>query len=168
MNEVLLKAAEIRSAIQHSDLEKVVALIEADLATLQMMTPFGTWLHLAATAGTIDIVKYLVDAGIEVNTRGGTFKGSAINLAASNGHIEIVRYLLEQGAEMDVSEPERNPLFAAIYGGNLAVVELLVSSGIDYCVKYTGESMTNMDAIAFAYERGQKEIADYLLEVGCR
>ncbi len=82
--------------------------------------------------------------------------------AASNGHVEIVRSLLDVGAELDVSKPERNPLFGAIYGGHLEIVKLLVERGIDYRVSYTGQSMKNMDALAFALERGQREIARYL------
>jgi ankyrin repeat protein len=63
---------------------------------------------------------------------------------------------------MDTSEPERNPLFGAVYGGHLHVVQLLVANGIDFRVKYTGRSMNDMDAKAFAVERGQTEIAKYL------
>ena len=74
----------------------------------------------------------------------------------------MVKYLLSCGAEMDVSEPERNPLFGAIYGGHADIAKLLIESGIDTRVKYTGESMKNMDALAFAHERGQKDIAALL------
>jgi len=73
-----------------------------------------------------------------------------------------VQKLLEAGASLDTSEPERNPLFSAIYGGHIELVKLLVKSGIDYRVFYTGEYMKEMDAIAFAQERGQTEIGSYL------
>jgi ankyrin repeat protein len=97
-----------------------------------------------------------------VNARGGTFGGSPVNLAAGYGQPHIVRALLAAGAELDVSEPERNPLFSAIHGGHLEIVKFLIERGIDYRVRYTGESMKDMDALAFARERGQTEIADYL------
>lgn len=155
-------AKEVRGAIKKDDLIKVKELIEADLQRLNIMTPFGTWLHVAASFGRLDIVKFLVSSGIDVNRCGGTFDASAINRAASEGHIDIVDYLLIQGAELDVSEPEKNPLFGAIYGGHLSIVKLLIEHGIDTQVKYTGKSMKGMDALAFARERGQTEIAGFL------
>lgn len=65
---------------------------------------------------------------------------------------------------MDISEPDRNPLFAAIHAGHKNIVELLLKTGIDTTVKYTGKSMKDMDAIAFAYEWGRKEIAEMIKE----
>lgn len=129
---------------------------------MNMVTTFGTWLHVAATHGKLEIVKRLIDLGADINRRGGVFGGGAINVAASEGHIDIVRCLLSSGAEIDVSEPERNPLFAAIRGGHIDIVKLLIEHGIDIHVKYTGDSMKNMDALAFAHEQGQKEIANLL------
>src|SRR5262249_7659824 len=96
------------------------------------------------------------------NKRGGIFDAAPLNLAASKGFIDIVLYLLNSGAEMDTSEPQRNPLFAAIHGGHAEIVKLLLEGGIDKTVKYTGESMRNMDARACALERGQTEIARLL------
>lgn len=40
--------------------------------------------------------------------------------------------------------------------------EKLISHGIDYKMSYTGNYMNKMDAEAFALERGEIEIADYL------
>ncbi|WP_394782105.1 ankyrin repeat domain-containing protein [Undibacterium sp.] len=155
----------IRTAIKQDDLSQVAALIDNNKETLHMDTPFGTWLHVASSMGKFDIVKYLVSSGADVNKNAGTFNADAIRQAASAGHIDIVRYLLTHGSKLDTSEPEKNPLFASIYGGHLDIVRLLIAEGIDYHIKYTGESMKNMDALAFAVERGQTEIANYLLSL---
>lgn len=162
MNEKLEKAKEIRGAIQKRNLEAVAKLIGEDRDILTMMTPFGTWLHVAASAGALEVARLLVELGIDVNARGGTFNSNALNNAASSGDIEMVKYLLSCGADLDVSEPERNPLFGAIYGGHIDVAKYLIDSGIDIHVRYTGGSMTNMDALAFAIERGEKQIAALL------
>lgn len=158
-------AKEIRTAVQEGDPDRVAALIGNSKERLHMMTPFGTWLHVAVDEGKIEVVKRLLAVGADVNAKGGVFKAAAIKHAASEGHTEIVKFLLEAGAEMDVSEPERNPLFGAIYGGHLDIVKLLLEKGIDPHIKYTGESMKNMDALAFAKERGQLEIASYLEKI---
>ncbi len=51
---------EIRSAIKSGNLEKVVELIDGNVEVLNMITPFGTWLHVAASRGQLDIVKKLI------------------------------------------------------------------------------------------------------------
>ncbi|MFU1992785.1 hypothetical protein CN918_03905 [Priestia megaterium] len=155
-------AKEIRSAIKKSDIEKVVELIGSDAERLNMMTPFGTWLHVAASRGELDIVKKLIELGANVNVLGGVYGGGALNEAASAGHIDIVRYLLSCGADMDVSDPERNPLFGAISNGHANIAELLIESGIDTNVTYSGESMREVGALTFAKEQGQKEIVKLL------
>lgn len=157
-------ALEIRTAIKEGDRKKVSALLDADRRRLTIMTPFGTWLHVAAAHGKLDIVKLLVARGANVNANGGIAGGAPLSLAASKGYDDIVRFLLSHGANLDITEPERNPLFSAIYGGHLATAKLLVEMGIDIHKRYTGKSMKDMDALAFAKERGQTEIAKFLRE----
>jgi len=126
------------------------------------MTPFGSWLHVAADFGNLELTKALVASGADVNQRGGTFGGTPINLAAYKGHREVIEFLVGCGAELDESEPERNPLFSAIHGGHIEIVRLLLNAGMNHRISYTGESMENMDALAFARERGQSDIAALL------
>lgn len=127
-----------------------------------MMTPFGSWLHVAASRGELEIVKKLVELASNINMQGGVYGGGALNEAASAGHIDIVRYLLSCGADMDVSEPERNPLFGAISNGYVDIAKLLIEKGIDIDIRYSGEAMENMDALAFVRKQGQKEIVKLL------
>ena len=149
---------EICSAIKSGNLEKVVELIDSNVEVLNMITPFGTWLHVAASRGELDIVKKLIELGVNINALGGSYGGGALNVAASKGHINVVRYLLSCGADLDISDPIRNPLFGTISNGYPDIAKLLIESGIDVNVKYTGESMKAMDALAFAKEQGQGEI----------
>jgi ankyrin repeat protein len=167
MNEFEI-AKTLRAAIKSGDIQKVRSLVADSANTLHYMTPFGTWLHVAAKSGNLDIVRMLISLGADVNARGGTFGGTPINLAASYGQPQIVRTLLAAGAELDVDKPEKNPLFGAIQCGQQEIVEILVASGIDFRVRYTGESMKNMDAEAFARECGQTDIANYLAELKTR
>lgn len=155
-------AIEVRSAIKSSNIEKVVELISSNPGVLNIATPFGTWLHVAASRGNLEIVKKLVELGSNINTLGGVYGGGALNEAASEGHIDVVRYLISCGADLDISEPERNPLFGAISNGSPDIAKLLIESGIDTNVRYSGESMRDMDALAFAKEHGQKEIIKLL------
>jgi uncharacterized protein len=163
MNVQLLKA--IRGAIRDGALTEFNDLINTSPDAIRMNTAFGPWLHVAASLGQLSIVKDLVERGVDVNARGGISGGNALNEAASEGHYDVVKFLLDSGAQMDTAEPERNPLFSAIYGGHLAVGKLLIERGIDTKVSYTGESMKNMDALAFAEERVQTEFVELLKNI---
>jgi ankyrin repeat protein len=150
----------IRDAIKAADDAAAEALIAADPGQLAATTVFGTWLHVAASHGRLRVVQFLARAGADINARGGILGGTPLNEAASAGHLPVVQFLLSAGAVMETREPEVNPLFSAIYGGHPDVVRLLLASGIDARLRYTGPRMRDMDAVAFARERGQFALAD--------
>lgn len=150
------------SAVERGDVEKFGELVDGDDSLLRMSTPFGTWLHVAASEGQLRMVEHLMQRGLDLNAYGGIFNGGVLNAAASKGHTDVVEFLLLKGAKLDVSEPEKNPLFGAIYVGNKEILLLLLKAGIDASIKYSGESMKDMDAYAFAKERGRAELADVI------
>jgi len=162
--DVRVNNRALLAAVQRGDVEEFGKLIGGDHSLLRMSTPFGSWLHVAASAGQLRMVKYLMQCGLNPNERGGTLGGGALNLAASNGHADIVEFLLTTGADLDVSKPECNPLFGAIYGGHMDIVLLLLRAGIDSSIRYSGENMKNMDAINFARERGRLDLADVIYD----
>jgi len=160
MDKKILDKA-IRNAIKLGDKNEVVNLIEDNPLSLYTCTPFGTWLHVAAAHGKLEIIKYLVEIGIDINIRSGTFCTNALERAATKGHLSIVKYLISKNIVIDTSEPDRNPLFAAIYGGHLDTIKFLVEH-VDISIKYSGENMKDIDAYTFAIERGQTEVAEHL------
>ena len=161
MSEIESKT-QIRLAIKQGNLEEVTQLINSNPGLRDVMTPFGTWLHVAASAGQLDVVKQLVRAGMDINRQGGIAGGNALTEAAEEGHLEVVEYLLDEGSSMLLAESEWNPLFAAIQAGNAAIVRLLLERGIDATVAYSGPTVKDFDAYAFAMEQGQKEIAAHI------
>jgi ankyrin repeat protein len=163
MDDIQL-AKIIRTSIKSGEIDRVVELIEDDKARLRMHTPFGTWLHVAAAHGRLDIAKFLVSEGSEIEAHGSTANGTPLLAAASNGHIEIVNYLLSLGAKMEVDLPERNPLFAAIDNGHLEIAKALIDAGIDTTVKYEGTSGKTKDALSYARDWGRKDIEALILK----
>ncbi len=154
---------EIRQAIKNSDQSKLESLLASDPSQINATTVFGNWLHFAISFNArMEIIKYLIEKGVDINQKAGILKGNALNIAATERRIDVVNYLLEKGAEIDISEPERNPLFSAIYSGSIDIVEVLIAHKVNFKIKYTGERMKNMDALAYAKERGQIEIAEML------
>jgi len=161
---IIEKAIRLREVILKGDYPgRVAMLVGDDPELLELMTPFGTWLHVAASSGRLETVKFLLGRGLDINAVGGTYGGNALNTAASDGQLKVAEYLVSQGAEMDISSPERNPLFGAILSGDVETVTLLLRENIDASASYSGEHMHEMDAIKFAEEQGQTEIMEVLI-----
>jgi len=57
-------------------------------------------LHFAASYGRLDIIKYFLDSGADVNVF-DRFMDTPLNFAAWRGFSGIVQYLLENGADKD-------------------------------------------------------------------
>ncbi len=88
-------------------------------------------LYRAASAGHLEIVKYLVQAGADVNLDSiyGN-RGSAIRIAAKNRQYETVDYLLSVGADLRVGGEHRgSTLTAAVMTGKLDLVKKVVAGG---------------------------------------
>ncbi|MEW8050538.1 MAG: ankyrin repeat domain-containing protein [Candidatus Thiodiazotropha sp.] len=156
------KPKDVITAIKSGDVSSVKMMLDGNEELLHLLTPLGSWLHIATEQGQKEVVELLVNLGIDVNVQGGPSNATPLNTAAYEGNADLLQYFLEKNAVMDLSEPDRNPLFAAIHAGHKKIVELLLEAGIDTKVKYTGETMQDMDATAFACEWGRAEIANLI------
>lgn len=156
------KVSLTRLLIKEGNAKRVMELIGSDKSWLNKQTPFGTWLHVAARAGKIEIMKVLIDSGINIEAKGGILECSALSCAASDGQIDAVKLLLSHGATIDTTEPNLNPLFGAIYNGHIEVVKILLEYGVDVDVKYTGENMKGVNALAFAKQYDRHDIVNLL------
>jgi len=151
---------KITQAIRDGDVARIQMLFSQYPEMInQDVIAFGTWLHYAAAHGTLEIAKYLVSIGFDINSTIKNVGRTPLKNASYEDNYEVAEYLVSEGATLDVSEPERNPLFGAVIGKSPHIVKLLLANGIDAKAKYTNESMENMDAMAFAMERGEIELA---------
>ena len=147
-------------AMSGGDLEMSKRLIDENPGLVDLKTPFGSWLHVAAGAGSLNVVVYLVETiGMNIDEKGGQAIEMPVSSAAADGHIEVVKYLLQKGAILDESRPESNPLIAAMYRGHASIVTLLLEHGMDPRKDYTGKSV--MD---YANEYGWPEVKRILSE----
>ena len=69
-------------------------------------------MFIACQNGHIEIVKYLVEHGADINKRNND-GWSPLLIVCFNGHIEIVKYLMEHGA--DIKDKDRVVDYLLIY-----------------------------------------------------
>ena len=91
--------------------------------------------HAHKSTQSVQAVKLLLQAGVDVNRTGGKFY-TALQAACYAGHLETVRLLLEQGADINTFYDEENyewlrcdALGRAIESGHTAIVEHLLQKG---------------------------------------
>jgi glycerophosphodiester phosphodiesterase len=123
-------------------------------------------LLLATKADFVEIVRILVQAGVDINQADDQGE-TALHVAARFGHDECARILLAGSATHQCSTelPEKTygwtPLLIAAVDGNLGVVELLIEAGADL---YRQDS-SGWNAKEHASLRGHISIAMRLAEV---
>ncbi|ARC83439.1 ankyrin repeat family protein [Clostridium argentinense CDC 2741] len=155
---------KIYVAIMKHDLDSLKKLLEEHPEYINYVdSSDGTLLHRAAMDGNVEIVKYLLSLGLDINKRSGEFDCSALKNAVSYENIDVVKYLLDAGAEIDTSDIFRNPLFSVTRNEKVDCTKLLIEKGIDVSVSYKKEDGELWDALrqARVYARN-REIVDII------
>ncbi|WP_010304363.1 ankyrin repeat domain-containing protein [Kurthia senegalensis] len=152
----LVITKQIYAAIIEGNVEEVKTLIKGNPAHLYEDVVTGSWLHLAVRENQLEIVKWLIDFGLDVNVANKNRGGTALSIAAQEGHYEMVKYLLKRGANVNFEPPHpyKDVLFSAILSGNKEVVQLLIDHGVDTTIRY----FERKDAELMAKEQNQTEI----------
>jgi len=152
----LVITKQIYAAIIEGNAEEVKTLIKENPAHLYEDVVTGSWLHLAVRENQLEIVKWLIDFGLDVNVANKNRGGTALSIAAQEGHYEMVKYLLKRGANVNFEPPHpyKDVLFSAILSGSREVVQLLIDHGVDTTIRY----FERKDAEVMAKEQNQTEI----------
>jgi len=121
-----------------------------------------TLVHWASTIGSLPIVRYLIEHGVDKNSHDNNEK-SALHYACGKGHLPLVRYLLKHGCNIHArDEGGDTVLHAACKSGSLPLVQYLLKEGIDKHVR-NDNGATILHA---ACASGSLPLVQYLLKAG--
>lgn len=117
-------------------------------------------LYIATEYGNVENIKFLLDAGMNINTSGNP--EALIHIAVLNNDYDVVKLLLERGIIFQPNgwSDNRNPLSCAAKNGNIDIVNLF----IDYGYPLNNETIfLAMDAAA---QGNQLTTLKYFLDKG--
>ncbi|RDW89683.1 hypothetical protein BP6252_01715 [Coleophoma cylindrospora] len=82
--------------------------------SLDKESNFGTPLYAAASNGHVEIVRKLLDAGVNINSQAlpGNTLGPALYVACAIGNLDVIQLLLSRGADTDVRGPRYHSAMA--------------------------------------------------------
>ncbi len=145
--------ATIFDAIDQADFGKVWQLVQ-NKAGLEIIDEESglTPLALAAELGLTEIVRTLLEAGVDPNHGGAT---SPLESSVLEGDPEIVRMLLEAGADVNQRVGEGfTPLMTAAVAGDFEISRLLLEAG----AAPRARNEDDQTAIDLAFSNGHDEL----------
>ena len=154
---------EIHDLVAQGDLEAVRDLLTEDPTLLESRDGLGhTPLHTAAIEENPAIVRFLLEAGAEVDARNDRQR-TAIWLAAwQNDGVEVVSLLLAHGADIEaVGFLGQTPLSAAIVGRRHVVVDVLLDQG----ASLPTETSPRIELMYRAVTHGNLRVFERMFEV---
>jgi hypothetical protein len=127
-------------AIRENDIITVKALKDDAEFSRKPTNPLGrTALFVAAANGSVEVVNYLIEAGVDVNSSNETeFGRNALAAAVTRSEIQILEMLLEAGANPNFQDNQGNtPLHIAGNGCGKyrAAVSTLLKAGANPTIK---------------------------------
>jgi ankyrin repeat protein len=156
-------------AAGRGDLDEVRRRVQQDRGLLDAVWTHDQFEYLspltaAAKEGRLDVVRYLLDEGADINLRTPSGK-TAVELACIRGRLEIAALLLARGADTSPRASGWIPLMGASGKGHTDVVELLLAHGCDD-IDQVLMMGTEETALHIACLYGRAEIVRLLLGAG--
>jgi len=128
-----------------------------------------TPIHLAASLGRLQLLKYLVEEKkVDVNSvTSFDIQKTPLICASKEGHLGVVNYLIKKNADIEKKKKKgcgQNPLHVASEYGRASVVEALLRAGAK--INERIDAIDGERAICYACNGGHFEVVKILVEHG--
>jgi len=150
----------MKEGSRHDDLNHIKSIVSNNRTKIDEKNEHGsTFIHIAVDNGNIEVLKYLVSQGANVNVKDNYGK-TPLQAAVNKNNLEMVEYLISHGADVNVKDYfSRSPLHDAAIIGNIETVQILISHG----AQINAKDNMNKSPLHHSVEKGHKEITQYLL-----
>ena len=119
----------------------------------------------ATKQGDLEIVRLLLEAGADINSKDGHGQTALMN-AAHAGQVELVRLLIEKGADLDVTAKYNlSALMLALIARHADTARLLIEAGADVNIR-SSRDFHGKTALHLAESGGHSELAALLRQRG--
>jgi len=155
------KSIDLYESASIGDLERVQHHLKVSPESISSYSNDGfTPLGLACYFGHLEIVKFLVNNGADINkASSNSFHVAPLHSATAISNFEITEYLLANGANLNVRQQSGvTQLHSAAHNGQPKIAQLLIEHGADINVR-TDDGKTPFD---MAVEKGYVETAELL------
>lgn len=120
-------------ACSHNEMG-IVGLLLAAKADPNIPAQYGSSIFYANN--NPNILKQLLDVGVDVNSREKKGGNTILSFASQNGSLGAVRLLLDGGAKInEINRAGRSALMEALMNGHYAAAEALLDAGADWQIK---------------------------------
>ena len=134
---------------------------EESRSRAKSMKYYNPPLYYAAENGHVQIVKYLIEKGANVNA-GSMYDKTALICAVRNGHEHVVKCLVESGADLTTDKRVESVIHCAAENGHENVLKYLIDVGavVDHL------DFRGWTALTLAACSGEDKCVDALLKGG--
>lgn len=159
ISEIAKSMKRLRTANDFAQMESLIRM-HPEFLVAPNGAPFD--LTIAARSGDLEYVQWLVQHGVDINSRSTGKQTPPVNSAANLGQTEVVRWMVENGATInftiDDKPPFCPPLATAIRDGNNEMARILIDAGALLNV----HDRYMMTPLSWAMRFGRTELADYI------
>uniref|UniRef100_A0A336N437 CSON006168 protein n=1 Tax=Culicoides sonorensis TaxID=179676 RepID=A0A336N437_CULSO len=168
--------ALLHSAVRSDGLKMVKLLIknykfDVNVKDSNQRTPLHdaisrTPLHDAISRSNLEIVKYLIDRGADVNAKDSNER-TALHEVAKHSNLEIVKYFIDHGADVHAKDSnKRTALHEVAKHSNLEIVKYFIDHGADHCMNLLLAQILKLTALHESIISSNLEIVKYLIDHG--
>lgn len=152
-------------AVELGHLEALQALMARGAEYMGYLRPVNKAFHDAARFGHLNIVKWFIENGEDVENRSDTFGKTVLYESACQGRFPVVDYLLSIGAKINLRNSAnkiRSPADCAAQFGNLNMAKYLVEKG----APLKNDWYTGYGPLFLPAEKGYQEVVIWYLGNG--
>ncbi|WP_338405958.1 ankyrin repeat domain-containing protein [Wolbachia endosymbiont (group A) of Longitarsus flavicornis] len=154
------------TAVQDGNLNEAEGLVSrnANVNTTDIYS--WTPLHWAAFEDRLEIARFLIKKGADINAADkGPYGKKPVHVAIENNSKDIIGFLLSKGVSInDTDKQGYTPLHYAAWRGRLEIAELLVDKGAS--INAADASTAGEKPIHVAAENNSKSIIEFLISKG--